>query len=264
MDLQLNGRTALITGASQGIGRAIALRFAEEGANVVLCARGEKLLLELQAEIQAAGGTAIAVPADVTDPGATALVLEQVRERFQGVDMLINNAGQALPMKLLDTTDGDWIAGLELNLLSAVRFTQAVLPSMIENKWGRIINVSSTTAKLADPLFAIYGASKAALINFSKTVSAAYARDGVRCNAILPGIVLTPLVEENMRSAAEASGTTPEEVMAKMMKRWPIPTLRLGQPEEIADIVAFLCSPRADWITGVALPVDGGTIPVAG
>jgi NAD(P)-dependent dehydrogenase (short-subunit alcohol dehydrogenase family) len=169
-----------------------------------------------------------------------------------------------VPAKLLETTNGDWIAGLEMNLLSAVRFAQACLPWMIENKWGRIVNVSSTTATLADPMFPIYGAAKAGLINFSKTVSAAYARDGVRCNAILPGLVLTPLIEGNMGTAAQASGDTPEAVLDKMMERRPIPAGRLGQPDEVADLVAFLCSHRADWMTGAAIPIDGGTIPVVG
>jgi 3-oxoacyl-[acyl-carrier protein] reductase len=254
----------VVTGASQGIGRAIALRFAAEGANVVLCARGEQALAAVLTEIDSSGHRAIAVPVDVTQPAAAATVVDVARRHFGGVDILINNAGRATPAKLLDTSDDDWTEGLELNLLSAVRFTKACLPDMIDHHRGGIVNVSSVTARLADPLFAVYGAAKAALVNFTKTVAAAFAGDGIRCNAILPGIVATPLVQQNIAGAVQASGASPEEVMARMMRRQPIPAGRLGRPEEVADLVAFLASPAADWISGVALPIDGGTIPVAG
>jgi 3-oxoacyl-[acyl-carrier protein] reductase len=264
VDLQLKGRTVLVTGASEGIGKAIALRFADEGANLVVCARRDAPLRQLVSEIEAAGASVVAVPCDVTDHEAPGVLLDAARERFPGVDVLVNNAGRATPRKLLATTDEDWSEGLELNFLSAVRFSRACLPWMVESEWGRIINVSSTTAKLADPYYAIYGAAKAAMINFTKTVAAAFAGDGVRCNCILPGITLTPLIEENIRTAVEKTGSTAEEVMARMMQKWPIPVGRLGEPEEIAEVVAFLASTKADWITGVSLPIDGGTIPVAG
>jgi len=264
VDLQLTGRTALVTGASRGIGRAIALRLAREGARVVLCARSEDALRQLASEIEALGGGAIAAPCDVTDPEAPARVLGQVTDSAWQVDILVNNAGLAEPKKLLRTTDADWEAGLALNLLSAVRFTRAFLPPMIDQKWGRVINVSSTTAKLADPYYPIYGAAKAALISFSKTVAVSFAADGVCCNSILPGITRTELVEENIAKAMKATGASAEEVMARTLRKAPIPAGRIGEPEEIADAVAFLASARADWITGVSLPVDGGTIPVAG
>jgi NAD(P)-dependent dehydrogenase (short-subunit alcohol dehydrogenase family) len=264
MDLDLNGRTVLVTGSSQGIGRAIALRFVQEGANVVLCARSEGPLLELQREIETAGGAAVAVTCDVTDPSAPGRVLEHARTRFAGVDVLINNAGTATPIQFLDATDDDWTAGLELNFLSAVRFTKACLPWMIEQHWGRIVNIASTTAKLAEPAHPIYGATKAAMLSLSKTIAASFAGDGIRCNAVLPGITFTPLVEANIAAAIASRGVSREEVLAGAMKRWPVPVGRFGEPEEIADAVAFLASPRADWITGVNLPIDGGTLPVAG
>ena len=264
MDLGIQGRTALITGASRGIGRAVALRLAKEGARVVLCARNEEPLLALLDEIVALGAEGLSVPCDVTDPGAPDYLLSRLTDGFPGVDILVNNAGAAIPRKLLDTVDSEWISGLELNLLSAVRFTRACLPWMLSNHWGRVINVSSTTAKLADPAFPIYGAAKAALLNFSKTVAAAYAADGVRCNCVLPGITRTELVEANLESASAATGVSEEEVMKRMIKRWPIPAGRIGEPEEIADAIAFLASANAGWITGTTLAIDGGTIPVAG
>lgn len=263
MDLGLKGRTALVTGASQGIGRAVSLRYAAEGVRVVLCARREAPLQELAAAIKADGGTAIAVPCDVTDPDAPARVLEAAAESFGLVDVLVNNAGIATPAKLLATTEADWQAGMDLNFLSAVRFTRACLPAMVDAGRGSIVHVSSTTAKIADPYYAIYGAAKAALISFSKTVSISFATDGIRSNCVLPGITRSEMVEANFASAREATGATPEEVMERTLKKARIPVGRIAEPEEIADAIVFLTSPNADWITGIAMPLDGGTIPVA-
>lgn len=263
MDLELGGRTVLVTGASLGIGRSIALRFAAEGANLVLVARNEGPLIELRDEIEDAGGAAIHVACDVTDPQAPAIALDRARERFSSVDVLVNNAGRAIPTEFLDNTEDTWLEGLQLNFLSAVRFTRACLPQMVEQQWGRIINISSSTSKNADPLHAVYGAAKAAMNNFSRTVATRFAADGIRCSAVLPGITMTPLIEGNVRAAAEARGVSPEEVMAGAMKHWPIPAGRFGKPEEVAEVVVFLASARADWITGAMFPVDGGQIPVA-
>jgi NAD(P)-dependent dehydrogenase (short-subunit alcohol dehydrogenase family) len=264
MELGLADRVALITGASKGIGRAIALRLAREGADLVLCARQQEPLAELAVEIEKLGRRVVAVPCDVTNPASPGQVLEQARREFPGIDLLINNAGASVPKKLLSTTDADWLEGLELNLLSAVRFTRSCIPRMQEQRWGRIVNIASTTAKLADPYFPIYGAAKAALLNFSKAVSVGFAADGIRCNAVLPGITRTELVEQNIENAAAASGASADVVMERMLRKWPIAIGRIGEPAEVADAVAFLCSVQADWITGVALPVDGGTIPIGG
>jgi 3-oxoacyl-[acyl-carrier protein] reductase len=264
VDLGLQGRTALVTAASQGIGRAVALRLTQEGAGVVLCARRESVLHEVAAEIEAAGGAALAIACDVTDHAAPATVLQQAAARFDRIDILINNAGLATPRKFLETSDEDWQSGLEINLLSAVRFTRACLPSMIAEGWGRIVNVSSTTAKVVDPYQAIYGAGKAALVNFSKTISTAFAPDGVRCNCVLPGITRTEMIEANLANSAERTGRSPEDLMARMLQKAPIPIGRIGEPDEIADAIVFLASTNAEWITGVTLPLDGGTIPVAG
>jgi 3-oxoacyl-[acyl-carrier protein] reductase len=264
MDLELEGRTVLVTGASKGIGRATALRFAQAGANLVVCARGEDALTQVRDEIAAVGAHVEAVVCDVADHAAADVVLERARARFRGIDVLVNNAGVPLPGELLTTTDADWEQGFEVNFFSAVRFTRACLPWMVEQGWGRIINLSSTTAKLADVPYPIYGSTKAALLSFSKTVAAAYSKHGICCNAVLPGIVLTPAVEFNIETVIREQGMTRDEVLKKMMGRWPVPSRRFGEPEEIADAIVFLASARAGWITGASLPIDGGTIPVVG
>ena len=146
MDLELGGRTVLVTGASLGIGRSIALRFAEEGANLVLVARNEGPLLELQNGIEGAGGAAICVPCDVTDPQAPAKVMDEARQRFSSIDVLVNNAGKATPTEFLDNTNDLWLEGLQLNFLSAVRFTRACLPQMVEQQWA-----GSSTSRARPP-----------------------------------------------------------------------------------------------------------------
>lgn len=186
MALGLNDRTALVTGAAAGIGRAVALRLGREGANVIVCAGDERPLLELCDEIADGGGAALAVPCDVTDPAAPSRALELAAPRFETVDILVNDAERPTPATLAETTDGDWITGLELNLLSVVRFTRRLLPGMVQRRWGRIVNVCSSAATHADPRFPIYGAAHAALVNFSRTVTAAHAADGVRCSCLRP------------------------------------------------------------------------------
>lgn len=263
VDLGLSGKTALVTGASEGIGRATALRFAREGANVVVCARREEPLRALEAEIEASGAGAVTVACDVTDPDAPAKVLEAARERWPGIDILVNNAGSTFAGQFLDTTDADWSAGIEMNLMSAVRFTRACLPWMLEQRWGRLIFVSSTYGRLGDPNHPIYGTTKGAMLNLSKSIAAAYAAAGVRSNCVLPGLTMTPLIEGNLQRAMERTGRTAEDLLKGVTDRWPIPVGRLGAMDETADAIAFLCSENAEWITGVSLPVDGGTIPVA-
>ena len=239
-----------MTGAGDGIGRAVALRLARIGAAVVLCGPDERPLLELVTEVEADGGAALAVPVDASDPRAAATVLTMVAGRLPDVGILINNAGAATASTPLDTTDGEWIGGLELNLLSAVRFTRACLPDMIAHRWGRIINLCGTTAELADPRLGVYGASKAALLNYSRTVSAAHASDGIRCRAVIPEVVLG---DGGIRETA--AGADPPRHG---------PVRRAGRPEEIAGAVARLVVVGADQAAAVGLPVAAGMVPVAG
>ena len=258
MELGLSGRVALVTGASQGIGLAIARGLAEEGVSVVMCARREEKLRAAADAISAEGGAVEAVVADVVDPAAPARLLESAMARFGPVDILINNAGKGSPVPLDRQTPDLWQSCFELNLFSAVRLSFACAETMRRSGWGRIVNISSRVGKEPDPYFAHYAAAKAGLINFTKSLSTACAKDGVTVNCVVPGLVQSEAVRQAAEKSAAAAGTTPEEVMAEMLRRRPIPVGRLGEPEDVAAMVLYLCSQAASWTTGACVTVDGG------
>ena len=179
MDLGLEGRVAVVTGGSQGIGREIALLLAAEGADVVIAARRTETLERTAAELRALGRTAVAVTADVSTPDGPPAIAEAALAAFGHVDILVNNAGKGHNKPIDALTDDDWYASIDLNLMSAVRMCRPLLPQMRERGWGRIVNVSTRVAREPDPYFAAYGAAKAGLINFSKNLANAYSSDGV-------------------------------------------------------------------------------------
>jgi 3-oxoacyl-[acyl-carrier protein] reductase len=256
-------RVAVVTGASKGIGRAIALELAATGTDLVICARGAAALDAVAEEIRAGGRAVEAVLADVATPAGAALVLERARGRFDRIDVLVNNAGKGTPKRLLDLDDDDWRASFELNFMSAVRLSLGCVPLMRRQGGGRIINISSRVGRQPDPYFAPYAAAKAALINFTKNLANAFSKDGVLCNCIVPGLVRTEAVEEAARESARATGKTVDEVFAATLARRPIPAGRMGEPADVAGLVVFLASPRASWITGSTFTVDGGIVPTA-
>ena len=259
----LAGRVALVTGASKGIGRAIALELAEAGADLVINARGSAALDAVAAEIRARGRDVEAVLADVATEAGVRLVVERAVARFGRIDVLVNNAGKGSPKRLLDLTEEDWHASFELNFMSAVRLSLACVPLMRTHGGGRIVNISSRVGRQPDPYFAPYAAAKAALINFTKSLANAFSKDGVLANCVVPGLVRTEAVLEAARKSAEATGKTVEEVFAETLRARPIPAGRMGEPEDVAGLVVFLASPRASWITGATFGVDGGILPVA-
>ncbi|MHB8467961.1 MAG: SDR family NAD(P)-dependent oxidoreductase [Acidimicrobiales bacterium] len=260
MDLGLRDRVAIVTGASRGIGRRIAVDLAGEGCDLVVCARGP--LDSTVAEIEATGRPAEGVRGDVTDPPATDAIVARAIDRFGRIDIVVNNAGGNVPVPLGKTTDADWREGLELNFLAAVRLTLGCMPAMQARGWGRVISIASTYGRQPDPYFGPYSAAKAALINFTANISRAFAAEGILANCVIPGVTRTELVEANAASAAQATGRDVEQIMAKVMAKDPIATGRFGEPEEVAAAVVFLASERASWITGSCITVDGGTIRV--
>jgi 3-oxoacyl-[acyl-carrier protein] reductase len=259
----LAGRVAVVTGASKGIGRAIALELADAGADLVVNARGADALDAVAKEIGARGRQVHAVAADVATPDGAAAVVVGARQRFGRVDVLVNNAGKGAPKPILDLTEDDWHASLELNLLSAVRLSLACVPLMREQRGGRIVNIASRVGRQPDPYFAPYAAAKAALINFTKSLANAFSKDGILCNCVVPGLIRTEAVLEAAQTSAAATGKSIDEVFEQTLRQRPIPAGRLGEPEDIAGIVVFLAGPRATWITGSTITVDGGIVPTA-
>jgi NAD(P)-dependent dehydrogenase (short-subunit alcohol dehydrogenase family) len=261
VELGIAGRAAVVTGASRGIGRAVAELLAEEGTRLVISARGSADLDAAVQELRTAGCDVAGVAGDVSDPATTAAIVDAAGG---AVDILVNNAGGEsghLPIDQL--TDDDWERIYRLNVVSAVRMAVATLPHMRHQGWGRIVNVSSYTARVPEPFCAPYSAAKAALVNFSRNLSRSYAAEGVCTNCVLPGLTETEGVLGGFQLAEAASGRSQDELVARMLQRAPIDAGRLGTSSEVAAAIVFLCSEPAAWITGAALAVDGGTVRTA-
>ncbi|WP_433436738.1 SDR family NAD(P)-dependent oxidoreductase [Nonomuraea sp. CA-141351] len=261
MDLQLSGRVAVVTGASKGIGLAVARTLAEEGAHVVAVSR---------TRTDEWPDKVVHVAADLMDPEAPARVVARAVEEFGGVDILVNNAGGPPPgvtlpqVGFMTPGDDDWRAMFEFNLFSAVRMIRAAVPLMVERGGGSIVNVSSTMARQPGAMNVDYGAAKAALSHVGKAVSEEYGPQGVRVNTVTPGPVLTDWWTKEGGAAEVIAGmagsdkdSVISEVAPAMMK---LATGRLVHPQEIADAVALLVSPRSGSTTGAAFVIDGGQL----
>nr|HID12536.1 SDR family oxidoreductase [Anaerolineae bacterium] len=257
MDLGLHGKVALVTAASRGLGKAVALRLAQEGANVVICARNESSLHESAAEIETLTEAAVLpVPADVSDPAAADALVKATIERFGRLDILVTNAGGPPPGRFLDLTPEDWEAAARLTLMSAVRLCYAVVPVMKEQGEGSILAMTSISVKQPLPNLVLSNSLRLGVIGLIKTLADELAPFGIRVNAVCPGWTRTSRVDQLLRDRAERNGTTPEEEAAKIVAA--IPLGRMGTPEEFAAAATFLVSPAASYITGVSLLVDGG------
>ena len=256
----MGGRVAVVTGGSQGIGREIARMLAAEGADLVIAARRTEVLEHTAAELRALGRRAIAVTGDVATPDGPAAIADGALAAFGHVDIVVNNAGKGHNKPLEALTDDDWQASLDLNLMSAVRMCRALVPQMRDRGWGRIVNISTRVALEPDPYFAAYGAAKAGLVNFSKNLANAYSRDGVLTNCIVPGLIRSEAIDQAAQKSAAETGLSVEEVMARTLQRRPIPAGRLGEPADVAGLVALLCSEHGSWITGACFTIDGGIV----
>jgi len=259
MDLHLTGKTAVVTGASKGIGLAIARALAGEGVNVVAGARSATTeLTDL-----AARTTVRPVAVDLTTADGPARLVEAAVDAYGGLDILVNNVGAVRPRTggFLSVTDDDWLSTLTVNFLAAVRTTRAALPHLIARGGGAIVTVNSVNARLPDPLVIDYSAAKAALASFCKSLSKEVGSHGVRVTTVSPGPVSTGLwlgTEGVAATVARAAGGAPEAV-ARQAAAESV-TGRFTQPEEVADVVLLLASDRAGNVTGADLVVDGGLI----
>lgn len=260
MELGLRGRAAIVTGASRGIGRQVALDLAAEGCEVLLCGRDESTLSNVAETVRAGGGRAAVLPIDVTAPSAPEKIVAACQLELGRIDVLVNNAGATSPKPLAELSDEDWEGALELNFLAAARLSVACCTAMREARWGRLVHVASVSGRQPDPLFAPYSAAKAALINLSGALSRAFAAEGVLSNCVIPGVTLTELVEDNATATAARTGSSRDEVMARLLARHDVAAGRFGQPAEVSAAIVFLASERASWISGATLEVDGGTL----
>ena len=245
MDLGLNGKACVVTGAGRGIGAAVARLLEDEGAHVLAVSRSQGF------------------QADVTDPGAAERIVAECEARFGGIDVLVNNAGTSEIKPLDQLEDADWQAQWELNVMASMHLMRVACPKMAERGGGRVVNVSSSSGKRPSQTNAAYSVAKAAQLSLSRVYADAWAGRGVLVNAVTPGIVASPLWMADGGMAdqlAKRSGQTREEVVAEKAAAQPVG--RYGTEEEIAAVVVMLCSKQASNVAGAAWSVDGGAVPV--
>jgi 3-oxoacyl-[acyl-carrier protein] reductase len=259
MDLGIENRVALVAASSQGLGKAIALQLSREGAKVAICARGKERLLKTRDEIASqTGGQVQALVADVTDRNQVSELVNNVVDELGTIEVLVCNAGGP-PSGMVDEFSlDDYQKALELNLLSTVNLCYEVIPGMKKQKWGRIINMVSISAKQPIDTLILSNTARAGVLGFSKSLSNQLAPYGVTVNSVCPGYIKTERVENLAEAFQEKDKGTIKDFYSNIESA--IPLGRLGRPEEIAQAVAFLASERASYITGVALQVDGGYI----
>ena len=257
MDLGLKGRGVIVAASSQGIGLATAQAFAREGAQVAMCARTEKTLREAAEKIHSETGAEVyAEPLDVTDAPAVQRFVDQVAKRFGRIDVCVTNAGGPPAKNFLSLAADEWRKAVDLNFLSVVYLAKAVIPQMQRHRWGRIVTITSLSVKQPVPELIMSNSVRSAVVGLVKSLSNEFGKDGILVNNVAPGYTATERLQELAGVRALAAGTSEEEIY----NRWAaeIPVKRLGKPEEIADLIVWLSSERASYITGQTILGDGG------
>ena len=250
------GKTAIVTGASRGIGRAIAMRLAKDGAKTVLCARDVAALEAGVKEIKVAGGTATSIALDLRLPESPAELADFAAKRFDGIDIVVNNAGATKRGAFLELTDDDWADGFALKFFGAVRLTRAAWPYLKFSR-GSVVNISGGGGRTPGAEFAIGGSVNAAMQSFTKAMAEVGIVDGVQVNVINPGLVRTGRFQKRLEAVAKEQGVdlaTAERRMIAASK-----TTRVGEPEDIAALVAFIAGPEGRFLQGAMIDMDGGS-----
>jgi 3-oxoacyl-[acyl-carrier protein] reductase len=259
MDLGIAGKVALVAASSRGLGRAVAEELAAEGVHLVMCARGEDALLDAAEAIRTANSVRIvAVAADLSEPAGVARVTDAALTELGRVDILVTNTGGPPPGPFESHSPERWEAAVRQNLYSVLNLVRAVLPGMKERRWGRIVNLTSIAVKQPVQDLVLSNSVRAAVTGFARTLANEVARLGITVNNVLPGYTRTDRLEDLAARAAERKGIAPAQRFAAWNDE--IPMGRLGEPRELAALVAFLASERASYITGTSIPVDGGWI----
>jgi 3-oxoacyl-[acyl-carrier protein] reductase len=256
MNFGLKNKIAIVTAASQGLGKASAMALAQEGATVIICSRREKEIAEAANEIQeATGASVVPLVVDVSKLEDIRRLVLETKQQFGTVHILINNAGGPPTGSIASLTDEDWLNGHQLTLMSMVRLTREVLPMMTGQRWGRIITITSIAAKQPINELLLSSAIRPGILGLTKVLANLHAKDNVTVNTICPGNILTKRQEELSASRAKQKNMTLDEYLKETASA--IPAGRLGRPEEIGNTVAFLASEQASYINGVNLLVDG-------
>lgn len=261
MDFGLQGKSVLVAAASKGIGKATALGFLREGARVTICARdADGLKLAHDELVAATGGQVLALQADVTDAKQVTALVEAAQSAHGPVQVLVNNAGGPPPGDHKSITEAQWTNSFELTLQSAVRLTNLVLPAMQKARWGRVINISSYSVKQPMDNMMLSNSLRLAVLGWAKTLSSEVADSGVLVNTVCPGWTDTDRVAGLLTHRALENEVSEAEVLASITAQ--VPLKRLAHAEEIANVIIFLASEAASYVTGTAIPVDGGAAKV--
>jgi 3-oxoacyl-[acyl-carrier protein] reductase len=258
MKLEMRGTVALVTGSSRGIGRAIALTFADQGCDVLLTGRDGKALLEVAEAVRERGRKAHVVVVDLNDECATGLLVDTVRSEFGGLDILVNNAGTTQRGDFFSLTDRDWQDGFALKFFAHVRLTRAAWPLLAE-RHGSLITIAGMSGRLPDVAFTIGSSVNAACAAFSKSLSELGKKDGVQVNCINPSLVETDRLWRQFKREMEATGKSEAEVRAARTRAAGL--TRFGTPEDVASMVAYVASKEGSWLHGATIDLDGGRSP---
>jgi NAD(P)-dependent dehydrogenase (short-subunit alcohol dehydrogenase family) len=257
MELELKGKVALITGASRGIGRAVALALAREGAEIALCSRKATDLEDAAARVrQATAVQALCVPGDLSTLGGVTAAVERTRDRFGRIDILVNNAGAIRGGDFLEIPDDQWSEDWSLKLLGYIRMARAVFPLMQAQGGGRICNIVGAAARNPTPAYLTGGAANAALINFSKGLADLGGPSNILVTAVSPAATATERWNDMIKERSTATGRSFDDLQAEAAKAYALG--RIATPEDVADLVTFLVSARATFLTGICITVDGG------